>query len=324
MRHFTLKQLRYFVVAGDLSSVTQAAKQLHVSQPSISAAIQQIEELTGLQLFVRHHAQGLSLTTAGKQVLVRAKQLLRDADGLERFAVSLSEEIGGELRLVAFPTFAPVFLPQLLRRYADRYPAVSLQCDEMIQSDIVAGLNKGDYELAFTYDLQVPDGMDFTPLYRFPPYAVVSVNHPLANRDSVRLAELVEFPMVLLDWPLSREYFLSIFTNLGLTPTVSHRAKSMDMIRGLVANGFGYSLFNTPLTTLDAFDGGRLKALTLSDDSPPLSMGIACLRGLRLSPAADAMYRLASDAGGLSQTMKQLVPYLAPAPEQLARDRKTE
>lgn len=313
MRHFTLKQLRYFVVAGDLCSVTQAAKQLHVSQPSISAAIQQIEELTGLQLFVRHHAQGLSLTPSGKQVLVRAKQLLRDADGLERFAVSLGEEIAGELRLVAFPTFAPVFLPQLLRRYADKYPAVSLQCDEMTQADIVAGLTKGDYELAFTYDLQVPDSLDFTPLYRFPAYAVVSVNHPLADRESVSLTELVGFPMVLLDWPQSREYFLSIFAKLGLAPTVSHRAKSMDMIRGLVANGFGYSLFNTPLVTLDAFDGGRLKALTLRDESQPLLMGIACLRGLRLSPAAEAMHRLVSDKG-LSRTMEQLAPYSVQVP----------
>ncbi|MFC3283022.1 LysR family transcriptional regulator [Litchfieldella rifensis] len=317
MRHFTLKQLRYFVVAGDLSSVTQAAKQLHVSQPSISAAIQQIEETSGLQLFVRHHAQGLSLTPAGKQLLVRAKQLLRDAEGLERFAVSLGEEIAGELRLVAFPTFAPVFLPQLLRRYADHYPAVSLQCDEMNQADIVQGLGKGDYELAFTYDLQIPESVDFTPLYRFPPYAVVAASHPLGQRDSIRLAELAEFPMVMLDWPLSREYFLSIFSHQGLTPAVAHRAKSMDMIRGLVANGFGFSLFNTPLPALDASDSGRLKALHLEDEAPALSMGIACLRGLRLSPAAEAMHRLACDAETLAPTLAQLAPFLAEPPRRL-------
>lgn len=169
MRQFTLKQLRYFVVAGERSSVTQAARKLHVSQPSISAAIQQIEEITGLQLFVRHHAQGLSLTPSGKQLMARARQLLRDAEGLEKYAISLGEEIGGELRLVTFPTFAPAFLPQLLRRYAARYPSVSLYCDEMHQADIVLGLRHGDYELAFTYDLQVPEEIDFTPLYRVSP-----------------------------------------------------------------------------------------------------------------------------------------------------------
>ncbi len=292
MRQFTLKQLRYFVVAGELSSVTQAARKLHVSQPSISAAIQQIEEVTGLQLFVRHHAQGLSLTASGRQLMTRARQLLRDAEGLEKYAISLGEEIGGELRLVAFPTFAPAFLPQLLRRYADRHPSVSLYCDEMNQADIMIGLRHGDYELAFTYDLQVPEEIDFMPLYRFPPYAVVAADHPLGERESIDLAELARWPMVLLDWPLSREYFLSIFTHHGVSPAVAHRAKSMDMVRGLVANGFGFSLFNTPI---EALDGGDLKSLRIDDDAPSLSMGIACVRDLRLSPAAEAMHRLARD-----------------------------
>lgn len=233
MRPFTLKQLRYFVVAGELSSVTQAARKLHVSQPSISAAIHQIEEATGLQLFVRHHAQGLSLTPTGRQLLTRARQLLRDAEGLEKFAASLGEEVGGELRLVAFPTFAPLFLPQLLRQFADRHPAVSLYCDEMTQVDIVNGLQQGDYELAFTYDLEIPDDIAFIPLYRFPAYAVVAEDHPLSEKDRIGLAELATYPMVLLDWPLSREYFLSIFSHHQLLPHVAHRAKSMDMLRGL-------------------------------------------------------------------------------------------
>jgi DNA-binding transcriptional LysR family regulator len=292
MRQFTLKQLRYFVAAGEHSSVTQAARTLHVSQPSISAAIQQIEDLTGLQLFVRHHAQGLSLTPSGRQLMARARQLLRDAEGLEKYAISLGGEIGGELRLVSFPTFAPAFLPQLLRRYAARHPSVSLYCDEMNQADIMVGLRQGDYELAFTYDLAVPDEIDFTPLYRFPAYAAVAADHPLCEREHIGLAELAGWPMVLLDWPLSREYFLSIFTRHGLSPSVAHRAKSMDMVRGLVANGFGFSLFNTPI---EALDGGDLHPLRITDDAPPLTMGIACLRDLRLGPAAEAMHRMARD-----------------------------
>lgn len=296
MHQFTLKQLRYFAVAGQLSSVTQAARKLHVSQPSISAAIQQIEEGTGLQLFVRHHAQGLSLTPTGKKLLRRAQQLLRDAEGLEKFAVSLGEEVRGELRMVAFPTFAPVFLPQLLRRFAKQYPAVSLYCDEMTQTDIFSGLREGDYELAFTYDLEMPDDIEFTPLRQFPPYAVVSVDHPLSDRESIALSELVTYPMVLLDWALSREYFLSIFSRHDLTPRVAHRVKSMDMLRGMVASGLGFSLFNTPLNALESFAGTqRLRALRLKSQAPVLSMGIACLRGLSLAPAARVMRDLAED-----------------------------
>jgi DNA-binding transcriptional LysR family regulator len=311
MRQFTLKQLRYFVVAGELSSVTQAAHKLHVSQPSISAAIQQIEDITGLQLFVRHHAQGLSLTPSGTQLMNRARQLLRDAQGLEQYARSLGQEVGGELRLVAFPTFAPVFLPRLLRRYADRHASVHLYCDDMHQADIVRGLRQGDYELAFTYDLHIPDEIEFTPLYRFPVYGVVAPEHPLGERDRIELAELAGWPMVLLDWPLSREYFLSIFGHRGLSPDVAHRAKSMDMVRGLVANGFGFSLFNTPLAALEAPGGGGLKVLELSDDAPALTMGMACLRGLHLSPAAEAMHRLVQDPDVRGDVFAQLGTGLA-------------
>jgi len=293
MRQFTLKQLRYFVVAGELGSTTQAARKLHVSQPLISAAIQHIETVTGIHLFVRHHAQGLSLTPSGHQLMVRARQLLREAEGVEKYALSLGDEIGGELYLVAFGSFASVFLPQLLRSYADRHPSVSLYCDEHSQADIIAGLQQGDYELAFTYDLNVPEELDFTPLYRFPPYAVVSSDHPLSTRESISLAELVTYPMVLLDWPLSREYFLAIFTQNGLVPTVAHRARSMDMLRGLVRNGFGFSLFNTPLSALEPEGDGRLRALKIKDHARALLLGIACIRALRLSPAAEALFELA-------------------------------
>lgn len=312
MSQFTLKQLRYFVVAGELCSVTRAARKLHVSQPSISAAIRQIEDVTGLQLFVRHHSQGLSLTPSGRQLLNRAQQLLHGAEGLEKYALSLREEIGGELRLVTFPTFATAFLPRLLRRYAGRHPSVNLYCDEMNQVDIVRGLGEGEYELAFTYDFHLTEEIDFTPLRRFPPYAVVAVDHPLSERNSVRLAELVAHPMVLLDWPLSREYFLSIFGQYALSPVVAHRAKSIDMVCGLVANGLGFSLFNTPPPALDE---GGLRPLRLEDVAPALTMGIACLRGLQLSPAADAMYGLVRDAEVQGDVFARFSDGLAEVPD---------
>jgi len=124
---------------------------------------------------------------------------------------------------------------------------------------------------------------------------VVGAGHPLGERDRIGLAELAQWPMVLLDWPLSREYFLSIFSDRGRSPTVAHRARSMDMVRGLVVNGFGFSLFNTPLAALETPEANGLKALRLEEDAQPLIMGLACLRGLRPSPAAEAMHRLARD-----------------------------
>ncbi|WP_027858630.1 LysR family transcriptional regulator [Marinobacterium jannaschii] len=301
---FTLKQLRYFVVAGEMSSVTKAAESLHVSQPSISSAILHLEDVTGLQLFVRHHAQGLSLTPSGQQFIRKAKQLLGEADGLAHYASTLGHEVAGSLRIVGFPTFTPILMPLLMKRFTDVYPSVNVQCDEKHQKDIIQDLHDGRYELALTYDLQLPNDIEFEPLLEFPPYAVVAKDHPLADQDEVSLRDLAEHPMVLLDWPMSREYFFSLFLSLDLEPDFAYQAQSLGMVRGLVANGFGYSLFNTPLANNLALDGTEFKAIPLTEKLRPLRMGVARLAQYRLTPAADAFIKqLEAHCSSLSETV---------------------
>ena len=290
--NFTLKQLRYFVKAGEFNSVTRAAEALFVSQPSISSAILHLEDVTGLQLFVRHHAQGLSLTPAGRQFILKAKQLLADAEGLGHYANTLGEDIAGTLRIVGFPTFTPILLPSLMKKFVDTYPDVNIQCDESHHKDIIEDLTDGRYELALTYDMQIPQEIEFEPIVEFPPYAILSEHHPLADRETLSLKELVEYPMVLLDWPMSRDYFYSLFLSQDLEPNFAYRAQSLGMVRGLVGNGFGYSLFNTPLATNLALDGTQLTAIPLTDNLRPLRLGVAKVAQFRLTPVADAFIKM--------------------------------
>lgn len=290
--NFTLKQLRYFTQAGELSSVTAAAQALHVSQPSISSAILHLEEVTGLQLFVRHHAQGLSLTSAGQQFMRKAQQLLADAQALGEYAHTLSDEIGGTLKILGFPTFSPMLMPAMMRKFLEAHPQVSLECDERHQQDIIELLTNGSYEIAITYDLQLSSGIEFEPIIEFPAYVVLSENHPLAAHESLSFAELAEHPMVLLDWPLSRDYFYSLFLSQNVEPNFAYRANSLGMVRGLVSNGFGYSLFNSPMVNKMALDGSLLKAIPLQGQPRPLRLGIAKMAQLQLSPAALAFVEI--------------------------------
>lgn len=284
----TLKQLRYFVCAGENASVTKASKAMFVSQPSISSAILHIEQETGLDLFIRHHAQGLSLTPAGQRFMLKAKQLLEEADNLSKFATSLSEDISGHLRFVSLPTFAPILLPSVMRGYIDRYLDVQVQCDEADQEKIISGLLAGHYEFALTYDIQLPAELDFTPLADFPPYVLLPKEHALADRSSLHIEELANEPMVLLDWPLSRDYFYSLFLSAGVEPNFAYKAKSLAMVRGLVANGLGYTLFNTPLVSHTSLDGHTMATVPLAGSPRPTRLGVASLRGIRITPAAKA------------------------------------
>lgn len=284
----TLKQLRYFVCAGENSSVTKAAKAMFVSQPSISSAILHIEEQTGLDLFIRHHAQGLSLTPSGQRFMLKAKQLLEEADNLGKFATSLTESISGSLRFVSLPTFAPIILPSVMRQFRDLYPDVHLHCDEADQEKILAGLLEGRYEFAVTYDLQVPAELEFTPITEFPPYVLLPSDHPLATATAVSIEQLAEHPMILLDWPMSRDYFYSLFLSQGVEPNIAYRANSLAMVRGLVANGLGYALFNTPLASDTSLDGHKIVMLPLTGSPHPTRLGVATLKDVRSTPAANA------------------------------------
>ncbi|GGK55802.1 LysR substrate-binding domain-containing protein [Amphritea balenae] len=290
--NFTLKQLRYFTTAGEFGSVTKAAETLHVSQPSISSAVLHLEEVTGLQLFVRHHAQGLSLTPAGRQFILKAKQLLSDAEGLGHYANTLGEDIAGTLRIIGFPTFTPMMLPSLMRKFTETYPDASIQCDEGHQKEIIQQLADGRYELALTYDLQIPADIEFEPIVEFPPYAVLAADHPLADKEELSLEELAEYPMILLDWPMTRDYFFSLFLSQDLEPDFAYRAQSLGMVRGLVSNGFGYTLFNTPLVNKMALDGTELKAIPLRGNLRPLRLGVAKISQFRLTPVAEAFIKM--------------------------------
>jgi len=272
--NYTLKQLRYFVAAGETGSVTKAASLVHVSQPSISAAIAHLEAVFGLQLFIRHHAQGLSLTPAGRRLLGEAKRLLTQAEGLHQTASELGESLAGQLDVGCFTTLAPILMPALIKDFCARYPRMQIRCHEAHQEDLLDGLMGGRFEVGLTYDLHLGDDFAFDPVASFPPYAILPPEHPLAERGRVSIAELIEEPMVLLDLPHSRDYFSSIFLALGLEPRIEHRTASPHMVRGLVANGFGYSLLNARLKHDRALDGKPFRAVPLSDEIEPLRVGI--------------------------------------------------
>ncbi|HTI02871.1 MAG TPA: LysR family transcriptional regulator, partial [Acidisoma sp.] len=110
---YTLRQLQYFVAAAEAGSITLGSEKISISQPSISAAISTLEREFGVQLFIRHHAQGLSLTPAGRRLLVEAKQLLQQAQSLYAVASEAAETVAGPLSVGCMVTMAPMVMPEL-------------------------------------------------------------------------------------------------------------------------------------------------------------------------------------------------------------------
>ena len=284
---FTLKQLGYFVAAGEAGSILRAAENIHVSQPSISNAIAHLEDVFQIQLFIRHHAQGMSLTTAGGQIMEQAQALLRDAGELHSFAGKLSAQIFGSINVGCFIPLAPIVTPELCHGFMQSNEGVEVNVSEGNQAELLSKLKIGAIDLALTYDLQLESDITFTPLVELKPYVLLAADHAHADKSSISLESLAGERFILLDLPLSDTYFMSLFDSHNLKPRIYARTGHIEVQRALVAQGYGYSLANVRPVNQKSLDGSRLKYVPLSGFNPGLTLGIATLGNVRKTLVVD-------------------------------------
>ncbi|OED42970.1 LysR family transcriptional regulator [Chromatiales bacterium (ex Bugula neritina AB1)] len=280
---FTLRQLEYFVAVGELGSILQASEKLHVSSPTISSAISQLEQEFGLSLFVRKHAKGLSLTEAGSQMLSQARKLLAEAEQLNDIAGDITQVVRGSLSIGCYLSFAQLIFPSLRRGFQSNYPDVRVTQFELNQSGIFDHIRGAKIDIALSYNLDIPADLEFLPLVELPPFVLVNEEHPLALSTSVSAIDLKDYAMVLLDLPHTSVYFTSFFSQIGIRPIIAERTHDMAVMRSLVANGFGYSIANLrPLNNLSP-DGKIVRYIPLQCDLPHLQMGLVTAEGSRNS-----------------------------------------
>jgi len=272
MIHFSLRQLEYFAAAARHGGAARAAQALNVSQPSISKAIAELEDLWGERLFVRLHARGLELTAAGAARFRQARALLRQADAL---VAPRSAALEGLLRLGCLSTLGPRYLPEVLARLRAEHPGIHVQVEEGDTETLTRQLERCALDAALMYDLGLARSVRLEPVTDLWPYALLPWGHALAGRGQVRLAERAREPLILINLQHSRAYFLSLFHAAGVTPHIAHESASMEMVRAMVANGLGVSVLTTrPLRDVSS-DGKRIACRALRGTLQPQSVVLA-------------------------------------------------
>jgi DNA-binding transcriptional LysR family regulator len=279
--NYTLRQLEYFLTAAEHSSIAGAASALGISQPSVSTALAKLEAQLGVQLFLRHHAQGVSLTPTGQRLLVTAHSLLRHAEELQWQAASEGETVAGTLTVGAFVTLAAVFLPGLISGFRGKFPDVSIELIEGTQDDLIDGLAKGRLELALVYSVGLPEELTSTRLAELRPYALLSARHRLAKRKEISLHDVSQEPMILLDIAPSRGYFLGVLKEVGIEPKLLLSSPSLEVVRGLVGRGLGYSVLVTRPYGDHSYDGTPLAAMPIRELVGAAEIAIVRSPGLR-------------------------------------------
>ncbi|MBT5226558.1 MAG: LysR family transcriptional regulator [Proteobacteria bacterium] len=288
---FSLRHLRHFVSIAEHQNISSAARELFLSQPALSTSIVQLEEVLGLQLLIRHHARGVSLTPAGNTFLAQARSLIAHAEEVTNTGRALGESAQGILEAGCFWTLSPFFLPSLLVLSRKRHPELEVKISEGPLNELQRLLHNGNIEIALLYDIDLDRNLARLPLTQVEPHILLPASHPLANRANLSLRALQDEPFILLDLPHSRDYFLGFFGKQGFQPKVRHRTQSFELVRGLVASGEGYSILNLQPSSRQTYDGGEVRCLPIREKVPALSVVLAHPAGLRQTRRAQGFAR---------------------------------
>ncbi len=198
------------------------------------------------------------------------------------------DEAGEMLRLGCFHTFGPYVIPELMARLLAEQGNCGLVLLDGDQYQILDSLKSGKTEIALLYDLEVSDDLIMEPLDELSPYVLLAEGHPLARQSAVSIDELAGEPMILLDAPPSRDYFLSFFEEAGVTPNVRFRSGSFEMVRGMVGHGLGFSILATKPASNMTYDGRALVTRPLTGPQPGSRVVLAWRKEAELSSVATA------------------------------------
>jgi DNA-binding transcriptional LysR family regulator len=183
-----LRLLRYFVVVAEELNFTRAAQRLHMTQQPLSAAIRRLEADLGVELFTRT-TRRVELTAAGNAMLEPARAALSAAAHALATARATGGQLSGELQL-GLSTGARYGFEPLFGALADRHPDLQLRVHHDSALPLITMLQDGRLDFAITFATRIPDSLHSERLKNEPVVLALPIDHPLADRDTLTLAEL--------------------------------------------------------------------------------------------------------------------------------------
>jgi len=192
----------------------------------------------------------------------------------------------GALAVGCDQVLAPYIVPALVARLTKLHPEIALTLVEADQEHLIASLRRSDTEIALLYDFALGEDLLVESLAELTPYVLLAEGHPLAAAPGIALSDLLQESLILLDVEPNRNYILSLFRDAGLEPQIGHRSRSLEMVRGLVGHGLGYSLLATKPANNMTYDGRALVARPLTSAVKNNRLVLAALRGSSLSELA--------------------------------------
>lgn len=249
----TVERIRYFIEVARAGTITQAARNLYISQPNLSKQIAQLEAECGIELFSRVNHR-LELTEAGAELYEHIQDVPRLVD--EAFARARERSLQNARRLsigvMELQAMSELLMPAI-GAFSRICPGVDVNLERSGFGRLRAGLSNGDYDLIVTMGFDAADVSGFVAMPLTEPIPMIAVHRddPLAGRASVSFGELKDAPFVLIssrETPRGEEQFMGECARFGFVPRLVRRPSSLESLLLCVEAGIGIALLDNNIS----------------------------------------------------------------------------
>ncbi|MBP6597004.1 MAG: LysR family transcriptional regulator [Arenimonas sp.] len=290
-----LRDLRYLVALSELRHFGRAAAACHVSQPTLSTQIRKLEDELGVSLVERAPRQ-VMLTPVGADIAARARRVLADVEQMRETARRTRDPEAGSVRLGLFPTLGPYLLPHVVPRIRARFPRLELLLVEEKTEAVLSMLRDGKLDAAVLALPLHEDWLETAFLFEEPFVLAVPEGHPLAGHRDLRLAELGDQHLMLLEeGHCLRDHALEVCSLAGAGEKEGFRATSLETLRQMVAAGVGVTLLPMLAVKPPVSASDNIRLLAFRDPPPSRRMALVWRKSSAMSGFLQALAAVIRD-----------------------------
>lgn len=282
MRHLTIRQLQIFALAAETLSFARVAERLRITPAAVSFQIKQIESMSGFALFERMGKKTV-LTEAGGALLVYAKTVLQALSDADQAFMGLRGLREGRVTIGLLST-AKYLVPHMLAQFRAQFPGIMIHLREGNRREIIAGVLKGEIELAITGKPPEDAAVIAAPFAPHPSVIIAAPSHPLAKHDRLPPAVLAGEPLIAREEGSGTRALLDQFLrSSGYSARIVMTSSSNETIKQAVMAGMGIALISRHTVGLE-FGLDMLRSLPIEGFPLMRSWFVTHRRGMPLLP----------------------------------------
>lgn len=281
------QQLEYFQVVAKLEHMTKAAEELSISQSALSRSISKLEEILGVPLFDRQ-GRSIQLNRYGKLFLHRVNNMMNEFDEAVHEIQDLNDPEKGAVSLGFLHTLGTSIVPDLIRAYRQQHPNVNFTLTQNYTHSQLTQLKNSELDLCLLAYTEIDAPIQWTKLWSDELFLIVPLDHPLAEHDTVRLADVGRETFILMKKGFAlRNTAERLFRKVGIDPTIKFEGDEVGTVAGFVGAGLGISL----LPDGEEINETKMAKLRVTDIVCERTIGLAWIENRYHPPAVKEFYQ---------------------------------